>query len=305
MNNKVLLFIATEKGFTALKRLTRGKKSNRIGCVVTFKEIGVEKSWDIDIKDECELSNIPFYFWHDVKDILYDVLKLHNITCAVAISWRYLIPVNINTYLQYPLIVFHDSLLPKYRGFAPTPTAIICGETNIGVTAIFANDEIDEGDIIQQKSINIPETMYINEIIGRQAQVSAELLEEIIQKIDLGTIEGHQQNNDAATYSIWRNPDDCHIDWNKSAKDIYNFIRAVGPPYPGAYTLYESKKIILLRSEKISTDLHFCIREPGKIWRIKNNEPEIICGSGLLRITLAIDTDGEVVKFNRLRSRLK
>ena len=80
------------------------------------------------------------------------------------------------------------------------------------------------------------------------------LLIEIIQKIEVDALTGVPQNEDDATYSIWRNIEDCHIDWNKSAKEIYDFVRAVGSPYPGAFTFLNGEKIYIKRTE-IAEDL--------------------------------------------------
>ena len=167
MYGNILLFIASEKGYTALRRLTTQKNTGKVGAVITFKEVDVDKSWDIDIRNECTKNGIPFYFWKDAKDRLIEIIQKNNCICAITIAWKFLLPMKINDYLQYPLIVFHDSLLPKYRGFAPTPTAIMCGETDIGVTAIFANAQVDEGDIVAQKSVYVPETMYIKDVVTK------------------------------------------------------------------------------------------------------------------------------------------
>lgn len=304
MPGKIILFIASEKGYTAFSAVVMQNYAHKIGAVVTFKETDVAKSWDNDIREECIHSKIPFYFWADIKNNMFAVMQEHDCKYAVTISWKYLLPVEINKYLKYPPIVFHDSLLPKYRGFSPTPTAIMCGETEIGVTAIFANEQVDQEEILVQKSVYIPKTMYIEDIISKQSALCADMLIEIIQKIEVDALTGVPQNEDDATYSIWRNIEDCHIDWNKSAKEIYDFVRAVGSPYPGAFTFLNGEKIYIKRTE-IAEDLKFIIRDCGKIWRIADNQPEVICGKGILRIVSAAYEDGEGVAFHRVRCRLK
>jgi len=302
---KGLLFLATEKGYRVLKSLIENNKEKNIGAVITFKEVDVEKSWDEDIRKECQNSNIPFYLWNDVKYQLCEVVEQNKCNFAIAISWRYLISLQINNYLEYPLIIFHDSLLPKYRGFAPTPTAIICGESVIGITAIFANKQVDNGDIIIQKSLYISKDMFMYDIIHKQSYIYAEMLLEIVNKIETGRLSSFPQNEDEATYSVWRNIDDCHIDWGKSAKDIYNFIRALSSPYPGAFSFINGKKIKIFKAEVVPYDLKFAIRDVGKIWTIKDNQPEVICGKGLLKILLAKDEKDEKVLFEKVRCKLQ
>lgn len=304
MLKKILLFLATEKGYTVLYDLIKENFQEYIGCVITFQEIDVEKSYHTAIKSLCIENKIPFYMWNETKNHIIEVVKKYSITEAIAISWKYLIPLDINDFLQNRFIVFHDSLLPKYRGFAPTPTAIICGESTIGVTALFATDTVDQGEIILQKKMKVSKEEYIKEIIERQSSLYSEMVIELIKKIVKGKIVSYKQNEEEATYSIWRSPQDCHIDWKLSSLAIYNFIRAVGSPYPGAFSYYGAEKIIIDKSCVIE-DLEFASRDYGKIWSIQDNCPEIICGQGMIRILKAHDSNKNPVIFNKVRCRLK
>ena len=301
---KFLLFLATEKGYISLKKLVENKKRYSIGCVVTFPEIDVVKDWSNDIEHLCRENNIRFFRWKDVKSNLFEVIQKNHITSAAAISWKYYISLEINHYLEDELIVFHDSLLPKYRGFAPTPTAIINGEKEVGITALFASEQIDCGDIILQKKIAVGADKYIVDIIKEEAVVYAEMLIEIMERIQIGNLIGIPQDESKATYSLWRNIEDCHINWNGDAREIYNFIRALGFPYLGAYTYAEGRKIIIDRSNIVDYELNFEKRDSGKIWKISNNNAIVVCGSGLLRIERAHYEDGEVAAFRKLRVRL-
>lgn len=301
---KVLLFLATEKGYSTLSNAIEKGFSESIGCVVTFKEDNVELSYDKKIEQICKTNNIQFYMWNEIKNNLINTVIKHKITGAITIAWRYILPLNMNDLLEDNLIVFHDSLLPKYRGFAPTPTSIICGESVIGITALFATDKVDQGEIILQKKIQIEETEYIKEIIEKQSKLCADAFIEILEKMNRDELSSMPQNELEATYSIWRSPEDCQIDWNLSSKEIYNFIRAVASPYPGAFTYLEEKKIIITKALVIE-DLNFVQRHCGKIWCINNNEPSIVCGSGMLKILLANYENGEKVVFKKVRVKLK
>lgn len=304
-SKKLMLFLASEKGYMALETLVCGIHRSMVGCVVTFKEIDVEKSWDTAIKALCTRENIPCFLWQNVKTLLEELIQKYRITGAVAISWKYLLPLTINQQLEDHLIVFHDSLLPKYRGFAPTPTAIMCGETQVGVTALYASDQVDQGDIILQTPIYVPKHMYIADVIKAEGNVYGVMLEEIVERMVQNCLTSYPQNEEEATYSIWRNTDDCHIEWEKSAGDIYNFVRAVSSPYPCAFTFLEKQKIKILRAEPLPGDRVFQIRDTGKIWSILENKPEVICGAGMLRILSAVDENGQQVIFRKVRCRLE
>lgn len=300
----IAMFIASQKGWYSLKRAIEGGYAQKIKLVATFKEIDVEKSYDQEIMALCREYEIPCYLWGEqIKESLLQTLIDLEIDIAFAVSWRFLINTEVNQVIKYGLVVFHDSLLPKYRGFAPTPTAIMCGEDKVGVTAILAADKVDEGDIILQKEIPVGENDYISDVIAKEARICGDMVVEILQKAADDSITPMKQDHSAATYSIWRNVEDCKIDWNKTSVEIRNMIRAVSSPYPGAYFFYQKRKVIV-KSAEIMGEMNFAVRQPGKIWQIANNCPMVICGRGMLKIIDAEYEDGSKVMFNRLRENL-
>lgn len=302
-SEKCILFLATQKGYFSLKSII-GQYKNNIACVVSFSESYVEESFDVKIQRLCLEYGIIYKKWGDIKDKLEDIIDEMGVSFAIAISWRYLIPLDINVHLKHNLIVFHDSLLPKYRGFSPTPTAIIKGESTIGISVIYASDDIDNGNIIFQKSMRVSRNEYIKHIIKRQSQMYAELLIKIFEYITNGwALPECSQNDEEATYSIWRSVEDCKIDWEKSSEEIYNLIRAVGNPYPGAYTYYNGNKVIIEEAE-VCHDRVFEIRQAGKIWKISKGCPEVICGKGMLIIKKSRFENGEIAIFDKLRIRM-
>lgn len=304
MMKKLLLFIATKKGCTALRHLIKNGRQKNIGIVVTFREVNVDKDWSYDIEETCIKNHIPCFLWTQIKTNIIGLITKYQITGAVAIAWRYLIPLKINEYLEDDLIVFHDSLLPQYRGFAPTPTAIICGEEKVGVTALFATETVDQGEIILQRHLLVSSDMYMNEIIEEQSHLYACMLEAIITQMEENILSSYPQDESKATYSIWRNPEDCHINWNRPAREVYNFIRALGTPYPGAFSFLNTKKIKINRAIVLDYDLNFSIREAGKIWKLVDQNPDVICGEGMLRILDASTEDGAEFQFKKIRCRL-
>ena len=300
---KIMLFIATEKGLKALSHIIEQGRNEEIACVISFDETYVAVNHCPLIEKLCLTNSIPFYLWKESHTRIEELIKEHEATSAIAISWKWLIPLSINALLEDDLIIFHDSILPKYRGFAPTPTAIICGEEEVGVSAIYAVDEMDKGDIILQKRIKVSQDEYIKQIIENVSKLYAETLNELMDMLEEGNIISHPQDESFATYSIWRSPEDCEINWHDDAKKVYNLIRAVGEPYPGAFTYYDGEKIIIEKAE-IVDDMNFADRMPGKIWSINDNKPMVICGEGMIEIISAKDDKNNAVIFNKLRSRL-
>ncbi len=298
-----MLLCATKRGYEIIKHMNKNHR-DLIGCVSTFKDINMREKWNEKIVRYCKKNDIFFINCENLRADLKNILLRKKITNIIAIGWRYLLPLDIIKYLKSEIIVFHDSLLPKYRGFSPTPTAIICGERKIGLSVIFANNDIDNGDIIIQKSMSIDDNEYINEVIDKSVNLYKEAIEETIIMIRKNTFSRFIQDKKESTYSLWRDEVDCRIDWNKSNREIYNLIRAVSHPYMGAYTYLDGKKIIINRALKADYDLNFVIRDPGKIWSICNNKPLVVCGKGLLSITNAEYKNKNKVVFDKTRSRL-
>jgi hypothetical protein len=202
------------------------------------------------------------------------------------------------------LVVLHDSLLPKLRGFSPTVSALVMGEPKLGVTAIRPNSEIDAGPIIAQHSVPITHPMKVQHAFELLAPCYIDCIRESLHKFGRPEFEGQEQQDHEASYSIWRDRVDFEINWHASAEEIVRFVAAVGYPYTGAVTTYNEERIIVDEVEVIP-DLPFVNRVPGKIWQRKSeNVVEVLCGTGMLRIVSARSEDGVSFTFPQIRKRL-
>lgn len=214
------------------------------------------------------------------------------------VGWQYLLPkVTPST------ITFHDSLLPRYRGFAPTVTALIKGDREIGVTALTPTQAVDAGPIIAQRSLPISYPIKIQNALEQQAALMIDMAIEIVEQWRYGELSSTQQPEDGATFSIWRDDTDYEIDWSKSAQTIERFVNAVGHPYAGASTSVGKERIRVF-DVTVLPDMRFEIRDVGKIWNLENGRPTIICGEGMLKINNCCHEDGSKFIFQRLRLRL-
>jgi methionyl-tRNA formyltransferase len=203
---------------------------------------------------------------------------------SIAISWRWLLRDVAN------LIVFHDSLLPRYRGFAPLVSQLVNGENEIGVTAIWAKQQYDTGDIIAQSSITIEYPIKIADAIDRIGVCYEECILLILRSItSKARIVSTPQDESAATYSLWRDDDDYWINWYDNAHRIARFIDAVGTPYKGALSHCEGS-LVTINQVRVLPDVTIENRSPGKVLKIEDGYPVVVCGSGLVMITDAVDT---------------
>ena len=291
MNNKTInLYIIGYKGFKVLKSIPKNYFA-LIKNVISSNDIGVAENYYEDIKNFCHTHSIQFFARNEFLN--------DNSEYSIAISWKWLIKKTTGK-----TIVLHDSILPKYRGFNPLVSYLINAEKEIGVTAIFASEKYDEGNIIAVSKISISYPIKINDAIKKISECYIELFNQIIGSIHNNKVLGsYPQNNTESTYSLWRNESDYNINWSQSASKIKRFIDAVGHPYMGALTHSENVGIRVIDSLEV-TDVSIENRTPGKVIFIEDGYPIIVCGKGLLKLISAnIDgTKTSILPFKKIRT---
>jgi methionyl-tRNA formyltransferase len=203
-----------------------------------------------------------------------------------------MIPKEMLNIPKYGAINMHGSLLPKYRGRCPINWVIINGETETGVTLHYMIEKPDAGDIIAQKRcrIDLEDTAFT--LLSKIERAAAELLKETLPLIKESKNKRVKQDLSKGSYFGGRKPEDGRIDWNKKTVEIYNLIRAVTHPYPGAYAFYKGSKVFVWKAS-IALPASGAERQqtsPGKIV-IRDNHLYVETGEGLLRIS-RIQIDG-------------
>jgi methionyl-tRNA formyltransferase len=275
MINQFRLFLVGRKGLDVLKAVAKIYGANSISEVVGARDKG---SFD-DCFDEIRLFCLDSRIVHQER-INYIGVERSSVF-SLAVGWRWIIPDVDN------LIVLHDSLLPKYRGFAPLVNMLVNGESKIGVTALFASAEYDRGDIIAQASLDVQYPIKISTAIAEVSKLYSQLVIDIFGKVLAGsTLISQPQNEADATYSLWLNEEDYRIHWNWSAQKIKRFVDAVGFPYGRAETILNGN-VIKVDDVELVDDVEIEDRERhlGKVIFMQAGQPVIVCRSGLIKLT--------------------
>lgn len=145
----------------------------------------------------------------------------------------------------------HGSLLPRYRGRVPVNWAVLHGETQTGATLHQMLEKPDRGAIVAQQAVPILPDDTAGEVF-RKVVVAAEMaLDASLPDLLAGRAVLREQDQRQASYFGGRKPEDGRIDWSQSAAQIHNLVRAVAPPYPGAYTEHAGDRIRLLRTLRL------------------------------------------------------
>ena len=199
----------------------------------------------------------------------------------------------------------HGSLLPKYRGRVPVNWAIIHGETETGATLHYMTDKPDNGDIVAQQRVPILPDDTAHEVFDKVTVAAEIALYDVLPALIDGTAPRTPQNLALGRYFGGRRPEDGRIDWTKSAADVHNLVRAVAPPYPGAFTDTPVGRLVVNRtrvatSSTVGSD---AVPAPMPQLRIDHGRLYADCGTGTVEIVDAT-LDGATLSAAALAARI-
>ena len=288
-----IFFIGSQDpGHEVFKRFLTASRQNKsnielVGAISL--DPAPHEMWTDDIKATALEENIPTKTIRDHLTLdkgstatinaeeYVDFIKEKKPDLIFVFGWRQIIGKKIRNIAQDGTIGIHYSLLPKYRGHAPIPWAIINDEEYTGFSLFHLSQGVDCGDILLQKKVRILEEDSIatlREKVNREAIKSVEDLISYIQDSDK-LPAAHQQEEREATITAYRLPQHSKIDWSKSDREIYNLIRASSKPYSGAYTHLEGQKVVVWSAELIPSAPQY-IGLPGQILKIIKKDGIIV-----------------------------
>jgi methionyl-tRNA formyltransferase len=143
----------------------------------------------------------------------------------------------------------HGSLLPKYRGRSPVNWAILKGETETGATLHEMVAKPDAGRIVDQERVPIGEDDLAVDVFRRMTAAAGAVLERALPKLLDGTAQLRAQDLAAGSYFGGRKPEDGRIDWSRPAREVHDLVRAVAPPFPGAFTEIAGERVRVLHTK--------------------------------------------------------
>lgn len=241
------------------------------------------------VKKAAIQAGIPVLQPENLKnDEFVDQLEKLNADLFVIVAFR-ILPERVFSIPPKGTFNLHASLLPKYRGAAPINWALMNGETKTGVTTFFIEKNVDTGNILLQRELPITEDMTAGELHDQLMELGAGVVLDTVNTIEQNKIIPRQQ-----TGKVTKAPKihtlHCAIDWFRSAEALHNQIRGLSPK-PGAFTYFQGKRLIILRSQK-AVSLSFD-QPAGSIVDIEKNGPiHVQTGDGILRI-LEVKPEGK------------
>jgi methionyl-tRNA formyltransferase len=153
-------------------------------------------------------------------------------------DYRYILPNEVLRIPALGAVNLHPSLLPKYRGRAPLNWAILKGETRLGLTAHWVDQGMDTGDIIAQVEFELSQNQDVSHALAMLYPLYESLTLEVLGAFREDRVPRRKQDESKATAFPKRTADDGLIDWRNPAREVWNLVRAVAPPYPGAFAYF-------------------------------------------------------------------
>lgn len=229
---------------------------------------------------------IPVFQPIKIKDDYQAVLDAKP-DIIITAAFGQFIPKIVLDYPRLGAINVHGSLLPKYRGGAPIQKSIINGETETGITIMYMASKMDAGDIIAQRSIPILDSDDNGSMFSKLSILGRDLLIETLPSIIDGTNPRIPQDETKVTYSYNITHEEQFIDWNKSAREVFNQVRGLAPN-PTALTSINNVVIKIFETKVVDKEF---IGKPGEVVSL-NKELVVACGLGAISI-LTLQVSGK------------
>jgi len=273
----ILVFAYHDVGYECLDALIQNDEN--IVAVITHKDNPEEEIWFRSVAGLAKKYGIPVYTPETVNTPSWiEQIRTWEPDLIFSFYYRNMLGEEVLRIPQLGAFNMHGSLLPKYRGRVPINWAVLHGEKETGVTLHHMVKQADAGDIVDQEKVSIGFEDTAQDVFNKCTKAARQVLERQLGAITAGTAPRRKQDESQATYFGGRKPEDGLIDWTADAEKIYNLVRAVTQPYPGAFTFAEGKKLFIWWAKPLKDG-------GGKPGTVTSSDPLIVsAGSGSLEI---------------------
>jgi methionyl-tRNA formyltransferase len=306
MGPRIVFFGYSEVGFECLSLLL--ERSDNVVALVTHEDNPDEKIW-FKTPASAAKANIPVFTPQNINTPEW-IERITSLQPDLILSayYRHMISTKILGLARLGAFNVHGSLLPKYRGRAPINWAVLHGEPRIGMTLHRMVRRADAGAIVDQEGVDIGPRDTAEQAFRKALPCARRVLGRQIEALLAGTARETQQDETQATYFTGRTPEDGRIRWTQTSGQIFNLIRAVTDPYPGAFTDVAGARLMIWWAETDSPAVRE-LTQPARAGRTQPGEvlslsPFVVAtGDGAIELT-RIEWRGERKPVLRVGSQL-
>lgn len=261
---RILFFGYSEVGYDCLSLLL--ERGDNVVALFTHEDNPNEKIWFKTPAVAAREKGIPIYTPEKVNTPEWiDRIAALQPDLILSVYYRNMISSKILALPPLGAFNMHGSLLPKYRGRAPINWAVLHGESRIGMTLHRMVKSADAGAMVDREGVAIGPCDTAEQAFRKVLPCARRVLERQIDALLAGTAPETPQNDAEATYFGGRKPEDGRIDWRQTSRQIFNLIRAVTDPYPGAFTDVGTARLMVWWAEPDSPATHGRQGKPGEI----------------------------------------
>jgi methionyl-tRNA formyltransferase len=217
-----------------------------VSLVVTHRDAPGETLWFARVADTAAELGLPLVYGDDPKaPALAEAVAAARPDVIFSFYYRSLLPASVLGVASRGAFNMHGSLLPKYRGRAPTNWAVLRGETETGATLHEMVAQADAGRIVDQQAVPILPDDTGQQVFDKVTVAAEQVLWRSVPAIVAGDVRWLPNDVARGSYFGRRTPEDGRIDWSQPARRVYDLIRAVAPPYPGAFTELGGARLVV------------------------------------------------------------
>ena len=242
-----VVFAYHDVGVNCLKALLGA--GIQVDLVITHQDDPHENVWFGSVAKLCDDQKIP-YITPNANQLMELIPQLQKLTPDYLFSfyYRHMIPAELLACAKIGALNMHGSLLPKFRGRAPVNWAILHGATETGATLHMMEVKPDAGDIVGQSAVSIGPNETATDVFGKVSRAAITVINQALPELIQGRIPRKPNNLAQGSYFGGRKPADGQILWHQTAQQVHNLVRAVAPPYPGAFTDWQGQRRIVART---------------------------------------------------------
>lgn len=293
------------EGIPALQAVI--KQGIKIEAVITLEsKLAMKRSGAGNYRTICQQFQLPLYEVANINDpASVELLRTLALDVVFVIGWTQILRAEALRTAKIGMIGAHASLLPHNRGRAPVNWALIKGETQTGNSLIWLAEDVDSGPIIDQTVIPISLYDTCASVYERVAESNAIMILRALSQLLSGQRPGRPQEHTDEPLLPGRRPEDGLIDWTKDNRGVYNFVRALTRPYPGAFSWLDGRRWFVWQSALLPED-YVCNARPGQVIGSAVSPVEaacgqvVACGRGAIILLEIERDDGELLTGRRL-----
>lgn len=261
---RILFFGYSEVGYECLQLLL--SRGDQVVGLFTHLDNPDEKIWFKTPAAAAQAKGIPIFTPEKINtpEWIEKITALQP-DLILSVYYRHMISTKILQLPRLGAFNMHGSLLPKYRGRAPINWAVLHGEPRIGMTLHRMVRAPDAGAVVDQDGVDIGPRDTGGEAFRKVLPCARRVLARQIDALLAGTAKETPQDDAQATYFSGRTPDDGRIFWTQPTRQIFNLIRAVADPYPGAFVELERSRLVVWWAEPDSLATRGRSGKPGEI----------------------------------------